>query len=93
MKVDSAPQRCEQWLAQWMPLTLADNGVKVGDPLSDVTVAQNDLSLVNIAETKGRARSGSSAWSRRSTPRYANNKRIISAKGTRDSTKWSSSSP
>lgn len=35
------------------PLTLTGNGVKVGDPLRDVKVAQNDLSLVNIAETKG----------------------------------------
>ena len=35
------------------PLALAGNGVKVGDMLRDVKVAQNDLSLVNIAETKG----------------------------------------
>ncbi len=35
------------------PLTLAGNGVKVGDALRDVKVAQNDLSLVNIAQTKG----------------------------------------
>ncbi len=35
------------------PLGLAGNGVKVGDSLRDVKVAQNDLSLVNIAETKG----------------------------------------
>jgi thioredoxin-dependent peroxiredoxin len=35
------------------PLTLAGNGVKVGDMLHDVNVAQNDLSLVNIAQTKG----------------------------------------
>ncbi|OQW33555.1 MAG: 2-Cys peroxiredoxin [Nitrospira sp. SG-bin1] len=35
------------------PLTLAGSGVKVGDLLRDVKVAQNDLSLVNIAETKG----------------------------------------
>ncbi|NOU11628.1 MAG: thiol peroxidase [Nitrospira sp.] len=35
------------------PLTLAGNGVKVGDLLRDVNVAQNDLSLVNIAQTKG----------------------------------------
>lgn len=35
------------------PLTLAGNGVKIGDNLRDVKVAQNDLSLVNIAETKG----------------------------------------
>lgn len=35
------------------PLTLAGNGVKVGDALRDVNVAQNDLSLVNIAQTKG----------------------------------------
>ncbi|MFZ3014427.1 MAG: thiol peroxidase [Nitrospira sp.] len=35
------------------PLMLAGNGVKVGDALRDVKVAQNDLSLVNIAQTKG----------------------------------------
>jgi thiol peroxidase len=35
------------------PLTLAGNGIKVGDALRDVNVAQNDLSLVNIAQTKG----------------------------------------
>jgi thiol peroxidase len=35
------------------PLTLTGNGVKVGDALRDVKVAQNDLSLVNIAQTKG----------------------------------------
>ena len=35
------------------PLTLTGNGVKVGDALRDVNVAQNDLSLVNIAQTKG----------------------------------------
>lgn len=35
------------------PLGLAGNGVKVGEILRDVKVAQNDLSLVNIAQTKG----------------------------------------
>ena len=35
------------------PLALSGNGVKVGDVLRDVKVTQNDLSLVNIAETKG----------------------------------------
>ncbi|MDF0677345.1 MAG: thiol peroxidase [Nitrospira sp.] len=35
------------------PLALSGNGVKVGDVLRDVKVAQNDLSLVNIAQTKG----------------------------------------
>lgn len=35
------------------PLALTGNGVKVGDTLRDVKVAQNDLSLVNIAQTKG----------------------------------------
>ncbi len=34
-------------------LALAGSGVKIGDTLRDVKVAQNDLSLVNIAETKG----------------------------------------
>lgn len=40
-------------LFQGNPLTLAGSGIKIGDPLRDVKVAQNDLSLVNIAETKG----------------------------------------
>lgn len=35
------------------PLTLTGSGVKIGDVLRDVKVTQNDLSLVNIAETKG----------------------------------------
>ena len=51
MTVDSATQRYAQWLAQWMPL--AGTGGKVGDPLRDVKMGLNDLSLVNIAETKG----------------------------------------
>jgi thioredoxin-dependent peroxiredoxin len=35
------------------PLGLAGQGIKVGDSLRDVKVAQNDLSLINIAQTKG----------------------------------------
>ena len=35
------------------PLMLSGNGVKVGDVLRDVKVTQADLSLVNIARTKG----------------------------------------
>jgi len=35
------------------PLGLAGNGIKVGETLRDVKVAQNDLSLVNIVQTKG----------------------------------------
>jgi thiol peroxidase len=35
------------------PLILSGNGVKVGDALRDVKVAQADLSLVNIGHTKG----------------------------------------
>jgi thiol peroxidase len=35
------------------PLMLSGNGIKVGDPLRDVKVAQGDLSLVNVAHTKG----------------------------------------
>jgi len=35
------------------PLVLSGNGVKTGDGLRDVKVAQSDLSLVNIVETKG----------------------------------------
>ncbi|MBD0315830.1 MAG: thiol peroxidase [Nitrospiraceae bacterium] len=35
------------------PLMLSGNGIKVGDHLRDVKVAQPDLSLINIARTKG----------------------------------------
>ncbi len=35
------------------PLMLSGNGIRVGDHLRDVKVAQPDLSLVNIAHTKG----------------------------------------
>ncbi len=35
------------------PLGLAGSGIKVGETLRDVKVAQNDLSLVNIVQTKG----------------------------------------
>jgi thiol peroxidase len=35
------------------PLALTGNGVQVGDMLRDVKVTQNDLTLVNIAQTKG----------------------------------------
>lgn len=35
------------------PLMLSGNGIKVGDQLRDVKVAQTDLSLVNLAHTKG----------------------------------------
>lgn len=35
------------------PLMLSGNGIKVGEHLRDVKVAQTDLSLVNIAHTKG----------------------------------------
>lgn len=35
------------------PLMLSGNGIKVGDHLRDVKVAQSDLSLINIARTKG----------------------------------------
>ena len=38
------------------PLALAGPGIKVGDQLRDVKVAKGDLSLVNIAETKGKVR-------------------------------------
>jgi len=38
------------------PLALEGTGVKVGDQLRDAQVAKNDLSLVNIAETKGKVR-------------------------------------
>ena len=35
------------------PLMLSGNGIKVGDALRDVKVAQTDLSQINIAHTKG----------------------------------------
>jgi len=38
------------------PLALAGPGIKVGDMLRDVKVAKGDLSLVNLADTKGRVR-------------------------------------
>jgi thiol peroxidase len=38
------------------PLALDGPGVKVGDTLRDVQVAKKDLSLVNIADTKGKIR-------------------------------------
>lgn len=38
------------------PVMLSGTGIKVGDLLRDVKVAQTDLSLVNIAETKGKGK-------------------------------------
>jgi thiol peroxidase len=38
------------------PLALEGRGVKVGDTLPDVQVAKGDLTLVNIADTKGTVR-------------------------------------
>ena len=38
------------------PLALAGPGIKVGDTLRDVKVAKGDLSLLNIADTKGKVR-------------------------------------
>ncbi|MER3425347.1 MAG: thiol peroxidase, partial [Nitrospiraceae bacterium] len=38
------------------PLALEGQGIKVGDALRDVRVAQKDLSLINIADTKGKVR-------------------------------------
>ncbi len=38
------------------PLALAGPGIKVGDTLRDVKVAKGDLSLINIADTKGKVR-------------------------------------
>ena len=38
------------------PLALEGPGIKVGDQLRDVKVAKGDLSLVNIADTKGTVR-------------------------------------
>lgn len=38
------------------PLPLAGLGIKVGDPLRNVTVAKGDLTLLNLADTKGKVR-------------------------------------
>jgi thiol peroxidase len=38
------------------PLALFGIGIRVGDPLRDVNVAQTDLSLVNIVDTKGKGK-------------------------------------
>src|SRR5881296_1555677 len=38
------------------PKALEGTGIKVGDSLRDVKVTKGDLSLINIAETKGRVR-------------------------------------
>ena len=38
------------------PKALVGTGIKVGDSLRDVNVTKGDLSLINIAETKGRVR-------------------------------------
>ncbi len=38
------------------PLTLVGSGIKVGETLRDVKVAKGDLSLVNLADTKGTVR-------------------------------------
>lgn len=38
------------------PLALAGQGVKMGDTLRDVAVATGDLSLINIADTRGTVR-------------------------------------
>ena len=38
------------------PKALLGTGIKVGDSLRDVKVTKGDLSLINIAETKGRVR-------------------------------------
>lgn len=38
------------------PLSLSGNGIKVGDQLRSVKLAQTDLSLVNIADTVGKGK-------------------------------------
>ncbi len=38
------------------PLTLSGMGIRVGDPLRDVKLAQTDLSLINIVDTKGKGK-------------------------------------
>ena len=42
-----------QVLFKGSPLVLAGNGIKIGDSLRDAKVTQTDLSLINIAHTKG----------------------------------------
>lgn len=39
-----------------VPLALTGPGIKVGETLRDVKVAKGDLSLVNLADTRGRVR-------------------------------------
>ena len=43
-------------LFQGKPLMLSGMGIKVGDSLRDVKLAQTDLSMVNINETKGKGK-------------------------------------
>ncbi len=38
------------------PLALSGTGIKVGDPLREVELAQTDLSLINITDTKGKGK-------------------------------------
>lgn len=38
------------------PLALAGTGIKVGDPLREVTLTQTDLSLINITDTTGKGK-------------------------------------
>ncbi|HEY6974011.1 MAG TPA: thiol peroxidase [Nitrospiraceae bacterium] len=38
------------------PSALSGTGVTIGDPLRDVKVAQTDLSLINVVETKGKGK-------------------------------------
>ena len=38
------------------PLALSGTGIRVGDPLREVKLAQTDLSLINIADTKGKGK-------------------------------------
>ena len=38
------------------PLSLSGNGIKVGDQLRSVKLAQTDLSLVNVADTAGKGK-------------------------------------
>jgi thiol peroxidase len=38
------------------PLSLSGTGIKVGDPLREVELAQTDLSLITITDTKGKGK-------------------------------------
>ncbi len=52
----SSPARAITVLFKGSPLALSGTGIKVGDPCGSVKLAQTDLSLVNITDTKGKGK-------------------------------------